>query len=64
MIVEDNVVIGANSTIVAGVKLETGCVISAGAVVTSDIPSNQVWGGVPAKLLMLREEYEKRRDLN
>jgi len=64
VIVEDNVVIGANSTIVAGVKLETGCVIAAGAVVTSDIPSNQVWGGVPAKLLMLREEYEKRRDLN
>ena len=62
VVVEDEVVIGANSTIVAGVKLETGCVIAAGAVVTSDIPSNQVWGGIPAKLLMTREEYNTRRD--
>lgn len=62
VIVEDNVVIGANSTIVAGVRLETGCVIAAGAVVTSDIPSNQVWGGIPAKQLMTREEYNSRRD--
>ena len=61
-IVEDDVVIGANATIVAGVKLNTGCVIAAGAVVTSDIPSNQVWGGIPAKLLMTREEYNTRRD--
>ena len=61
VIVEDEVVIGANATIVAGVRLNTGCVIAAGAVVTTDIPANQVWGGVPAKLLMTREEYNLRR---
>jgi acetyltransferase-like isoleucine patch superfamily enzyme len=61
VIVEDEVVIGANATIVAGVRLNTGCVIAAGAVVTTDIPANQVWGGVPAKLLMTREEYNSRR---
>ena len=64
VIVEDGVVIGANATIVAGVRLNTGCVIAAGAVVTTDIPANQVWGGVPAKLLMTREEYNSRRDLD
>ena len=64
VIVEDDVVIGANSTIVAGVKLQTGCVIAAGAVVTTDIPPHQVWGGIPAKLIMMREEYNSRRDLN
>jgi acetyltransferase-like isoleucine patch superfamily enzyme len=64
VIVEDGVVIGANATIVAGVRLNTGCVIAAGAVVTTDIPANQVWGGVPAKLLMTRDEYNSRRDLN
>ena len=64
VIVEDEVVIGANATIVAGVRLNTGCVIAAGSVVTTDIPANQVWGGVPAKLLMTREEYNSRRDLD
>ena len=62
VIVEDEVVIGGNATIVAGVRLNTGCVIAAGAVVTSDIPANQVWGGIPAKHLMTREEYNSRRD--
>ena len=64
VIVEDGVVIGANATIVAGVRLNTGCVIAAGAVVTTDIPASQVWGGVPAKLLMTRDEYNSRRDLD
>tara|TARA_B110001452_G_scaffold252548_1_gene242508 strand:+ start:1563 stop:2030 length:468 start_codon:yes stop_codon:yes gene_type:complete len=59
--VDNDVVIGANATIVAGVNLHTGCVIAAGAVVTTDIPPQQVWGGNPAKQMMLREEYESRR---
>lgn len=64
VIVEDDAVIGANATIVAGVRLHTGCVIAAGSVVTTDIPSQQVWAGNPAKFLMTREDYEKRRDEN
>ena len=62
VIVGDDAVIGANATIVAGVTLQTGCVIAAGAVVTCDIPSQEVWGGNPAKHLMMREEYELRRE--
>ena len=62
VVVEDNVVSGANATIVAGVMLQTGCVIAAGSVVTTDIPSQQVWAGNPAKFLMMVEEYENRRD--
>lgn len=61
VIVEDDVVIGANATIVAGVTLHNKCVIAAGSVVSCDIPPEQVWGGVPAKFMMLREEYENRR---
>ena len=64
VVVEDDAVIGANATIVAGVRLHTGCVIAAGSVVTTDIPSQQVWAGNPAKFLMTREDYEKRRDEN
>ncbi len=62
VIVENRSIIGANATIVAGVKLHTGCIIAAGAVVICDIPANEVWGGNPAKHLMMRSEYESRRD--
>ena len=63
-VVEDKVVIGANSTVVAGVRLYTGCVIAAGSVVTKDVPSGEVWAGNPAKFLMTLEQYESRRESN
>lgn len=61
VIVADGVIIGANSTILANVRLNDFCVIGAGSVVTCDIPSKEVWAGNPAKFLMPRDEYEKRR---
>jgi len=64
VVVEDKVVIGANATVVAGVRLCEGCVIGAGSVVTEEVPSEQVWAGNPAKFLMTLEEYESRRDSN
>lgn len=64
VVVEDKVVIGANATIVAGVRLCEGCVIGAGSVVTEEVPSEQVWVGNPAKFLMTLEEYESRRGSN
>ena len=64
VVVEDKVVIGANATVVAGVRLCEGCVIGAGSVVTEEVPSEQVWVGNPAKFLMTLEEYESRRDSN
>ncbi|MCH2435074.1 MAG: N-acetyltransferase, partial [Candidatus Poseidoniaceae archaeon] len=64
VVVEDKVVIGANSTVVAGVRLNTGCVIAAGSVVTKDVPSGEVWAGNPAKFLMTLEQYESRRQSN
>ncbi|MGM9533872.1 MAG: acyltransferase, partial [Intestinibacter sp.] len=41
--------IGANCVITRGVTIGDNVVIAAGAVVTRDIPDNEVWGGVPAK---------------
>lgn len=49
IIVGKNVWIGANVTIVSGVKIGDNSIIGAGSVVTKDIESNIVVGGVPAK---------------
>lgn len=53
-VIGDGVWIGAHSIILKGVKINNGAVIAAGAVVVSDIPSNEVWGGVPARFLRKR----------
>lgn len=60
-IIEDNVVIGANATIIAGIKIREGAVIAAGAVVTKDVKPNTVVAGVPAKPIGTRKDYEKKK---
>lgn len=49
--VGNNVWIGANATVVPGVTIGDGAIIAAGSVVTKDVPSNVIVGGVPAKEL-------------
>lgn len=51
IILEKNVWLGANVTIVSGVRIGENTIIAAGAVVTKDIPANVVAGGVPAKVI-------------
>ncbi|WP_276525014.1 acyltransferase [Providencia stuartii] len=43
--------IGHNVTILPGVTIGENCIIAAGAVVTTDIASNSVAAGVPAKVI-------------
>ena len=49
--IEDDVWIGANSTICAGVTIGQGSVIAAGSVVNKDIPKGVIAGGVPCKVI-------------
>ena len=51
IILEKNAWVGANVTIVSGVRIGENAIIAAGAVVTKDIPANVVAGGVPARIL-------------
>jgi len=49
--VHDNVFIGAGATLLSGVSVGRGSMIAAGAVVTTDVPSGVLAGGVPATVL-------------
>jgi acetyltransferase-like isoleucine patch superfamily enzyme len=61
VVIGNDCIIGANSTIIAGVRVGENSVIAAGSVVTKDVPPNVVVTGVPARIYLSREEYEKRR---
>ena len=49
-IISDGASIGANATILAGIKIGPGALVGAGSVVTKDIPAYTVWYGNPATL--------------
>lgn len=51
IVLERNVWVGSNATILQGVTIGENAVVAAGAVVTRDIPANTIVGGVPAKFI-------------
>lgn len=53
--IEDDVWIGSNVCILAGVTIGQGSVIGAGAVVTKNVEPYSVMGGVPARLIKSRK---------
>lgn len=61
--VENEVWIGANSVVVAGVTIGRHSVVAAGSVVTKDVPAYSVVAGNPARVIKMynsvRKEWEK-----
>ena len=51
VIVEDDVLIGANAVIIEGVHVGRNAVVAAGAVVVEDVPENMVVAGCPARII-------------
>ena len=49
VIVGENTLIGANATILPGIKIGKNCIIGAGSVVVKDVCDNSVVKGNPAK---------------
>jgi acetyltransferase-like isoleucine patch superfamily enzyme len=49
IVIERDVWIGANATVLPGVRIGTGTVVGAGAVVSRDLPAGTVALGIPAR---------------
>ena len=49
-VVEDGASIGANATIICGIRLGANCMVAAGAVVTRDVPAHGLVMGNPGRL--------------
>jgi acetyltransferase-like isoleucine patch superfamily enzyme len=54
------VMIGANSTILPGVTIGDGAIVSAGTLVHKDVPAGAFVGGNPMRVIYSKEEMEKR----
>lgn len=61
VIVEDDVVIGANVVVLEGVTIGKGAIVAAGAVVTKDVAPNTLVAGTPAKVLKEIDEGTKAK---
>jgi len=56
----DEVLIGANSTILPGVTIGDRAVVSAGTLVHKDVPPGTFVGGNPMKIIYTKEEMDRR----
>lgn len=63
-IIGNDVWIGENVIVKGGVRIGDGAIIAMGSVVTKDIPSYAIVGGIPAKIIKYRftEEQIKKLD--
>jgi acetyltransferase-like isoleucine patch superfamily enzyme len=60
VVIGSEVMIGANSTILPGVAIGDGAIVSAGTLVHKDVPPGCFVGGNPMQVIYTKEELEER----
>lgn len=61
VVIEDDVLIGANAVVLEGVKVGKGAVVAAGSIVVKNVEPNTVVAGVPAKFLKKVDDKTKAK---
>lgn len=61
--IENNVWIGANVTVLDGIKIGEGAICAAGSVVNKDVPPYSIVGGVPAKIIKYRFDEDVIKEI-
>ncbi|RDW15693.1 acyltransferase [Oceanobacillus chungangensis] len=56
----DEVMVGANTTILPGITIGHRAIVSAGSVIHKDVPEGAFVGGNPMQVIYTKEEMEKR----
>ncbi|HET7580626.1 MAG TPA: DapH/DapD/GlmU-related protein [Bacillales bacterium] len=62
VVIGDEVMIGANSTILPGVKIGKRAIVSAATLVNADVPEGAFVGGNPMRVIYTKEEMERRQE--
>jgi acetyltransferase-like isoleucine patch superfamily enzyme len=60
VVIGDEVMIGANSTIMPGVTIGDGAIVSAATLVHKDVPAGAFVGGNPMRIIYTKEELQQR----
>lgn len=55
VVIGDDVWLGSGCAILPGTRIGDGAIVGANAVVTSDVPANEIWAGAPARKIGVRE---------
>jgi acetyltransferase-like isoleucine patch superfamily enzyme len=61
VVVGSNVWIGYGACILRGVSVGDNSIVGTNAVVTKDVPANAVVGGIPARIIRMREAPQELR---
>ncbi|GHH97529.1 acyltransferase [Neobacillus kokaensis] len=60
VVIGDEVMIGANSTIMPGITIGDGAIVSAGTLVHKDVPPGSFVGGNPMRIIYTKEQLAER----
>lgn len=63
IVIQNDVWIGAKSTIMSGITIHNGAIIAAGSTVTKDVPPYAIIAGNPGKVVKFRFSEDQIQDL-